>query len=459
MKTNWTVYRLVLFLTLSLIILNLSAQNRPDPVSYNLNQLLKIAEENNRDIQVVRLELQKANQQLELQKSVFLPKVDAFADYYWYWGGVPVFVFPENEGKILSGGTSNGAYPVSIGQPNNLLTGVSLSQRLWDFSFLNSGKSKEVFSAIESDKIKEKKEQLFYDVAVCYYEISKLAAKKDFIDFNISRIDRMVGILKIQLNNQMTDSLQLIDLEYRKAELLLSKSEFLSGMQRKTNYLKMLVGLPDSINLDYSSLDYAPVVEKIDTTANGVEGSTQLSLLKQAQNMNDLSQKKVQSEYLPTLDFKFNFLWNAQSQNLGFFSSEAFGNNISTLGLKLDIPIYHGAEKKKKMQELEIGNSILDLQEQKLKEGYQLQYTNAIKELEFKTARFRHQQEITQLKKRYLDKANKQYEQGILPIKDLLEAQSGLLETQMKTAETLFDVKLAELDYYKWSNQILTRFE
>lgn len=184
-----------------------------------------------------------------------------------------------------------------------------------------------------------------------------------------------------------------------------------------------------------------------------------MSILNQAQILNDLSQKQVRSEYLPTLDLKFNLLWNSQSQNLAFLSDEAFGNNISTVGLKLDIPIYHGAEKKIKMQEKEINKSMLDIQKQKLQEGIQLQYLNSKEQLEFKISRYRHQQELTKLKKRYLEKANRQFEQGILPIKELLEAQSGLLESQMRLAEILFDAKIAELDYYKWSNQILSRFE
>ena len=171
-------------------------------------------------------------------------------------------------------------------------------------------------------------------------------------------------------------------------------------------------------------------------------------LLNQAQSMNDLSQKQVQSEYLPTLDFRLNFLWNSQSQDLGFFSNQSFRNNISTLGLKLNIPIYHGAEKKKKIQELEINSHMLDLQKQKLREGFQLQYSNSIKELEFKTALFQHQQKITQLKKRYLEKADKHFEQGILPIKDLLEAQSGFLEAQMKSAEILFDCKISRIGLF-----------
>ena len=458
MKYKFTVCRIFMVLIFCQIACYLSAQKMNDTVFYNLKQLLSLVQENNIDLQLVRLDLQKSNQQIAIRKSRYLPKVDAFADYYWYWGTIPSYIFPENEGKILSGGTSNGFYPVSIGLPNNLLAGVSLSQRLFEFSYLSSGKSNGIFNTIESGKIKEKKEQLFYDVAGCYYEILQLAAKEDFIDFNISRMKRMIEILNIQLKNKMTDSLQLLDLELKNAELLMKKRELISGLQLKTNYLKMLVGLPDSIKIDYSSLDYTSVLE-FSPDSNYFETNSQLILLNQAQNLNDLAIKQVQSEYLPTLDFRLNFLWNSQSQDLGFFSGEAFNNNISTMGLKLNIPIYHGAEKRKKIQELEINNNMLDLQKQKLQEGYQLQYSNSIKELESKTERFKHQQEITKLKKRYLEKADKLFEQGVLSIKELLEAQSGFLEAQMNSAEDLFDVKLAELNYFKWSNQILTRFE
>jgi outer membrane protein len=458
MKYNFTVPSVILLLVFFQFAQELSGQNNNDTVFYNLKQLLGIAQENNKDIQLVRLDLQKTNQQVALKKSGYLPKIDAFADYYWYWGNIPTYIFPEAEGNLLSGGTSNGYYPVSIGLPNNFLAGVSLSQRIFEYSYLSSGKSKEVLSSIESGKIKEKKEQLFYDIAVCYYQIAQLAAKKNFIDFNITRINRMIEILRIQLKNQMTDSLQLLDLDLKNAELLMSKRELLSGIQLKTNYLKMLAGLPDSIVIDYSKLDYTPMLE-FSPDSNNPEASTQMLLLNQAKSINELTIKQVQSEYLPTLDFRLNFLWNSQSQDLGFFSNEAFSNNISTLGLKLNIPIYHGAEKKKKMQELEISNHMLDLQKQKLREGFQLQYSNSIKDLEFKTARFQHQQEIIQLKKRYLDKADRLFEKGVLSIKDLLEAQSGFLEAQMKLAEILFDIKLAELDYFKWSNQILTRLE
>jgi outer membrane protein TolC len=458
MKQKFSLSKVVIILSLLQIPPLLAAQDLKDTVTYNLKQLLKIAGEHNKDLQLVRLELEKSNQQLALKRSEFLPKVDAFADYYWYWNNVPTYIFPENEGNILSGGTSSGNYPVSIGLPNNFFAGISLSQRIFDFSYLSAGKSREVFNAIESGKVKEKKEQIFYDVAVTYYEISQLAAKQDFIDFNINRIDRMIGILQIQLANEMTDSLQVLELELKNAELLLSKKELLSGLQTKTDYLRMLVGLPDSLVIDYGNLDYTNVLE-FKPDSNNVESSAQMILINQAQNINELSQKQVQAEYLPTLDFRLNFLWNSQSSDLGFFSDNAYGNNMSTLGLKLNIPIYHGSEKKKKIQELEINKHVLDLQKQKLREGFQLQFSNSLKRLESKTALFIQQQKITTMKKRYFEKADQRFEQGILPLKDLLEAQSGYMEAQMRSAEILYDVKLAELEYFKWSNQLLIRFE
>jgi outer membrane protein len=451
-------YKFLLLAAFWQLTMVLWAQDTNVPVHYNLKQLITLAEENNKDLQLLKLELQKVNQEVEIKKSNYLPKIDAFANYYWYWGNVPQYIFPESEGSILSGGTSNGLYPVSIGLPNNILAGVSLSQRIFEFSYLHASKSKVVLDEIELSRINEQKAQLYYDVAVCYYEISQLAAKEDFIDFNVARIGRFVDILQIQLQNQMTDSLQLFELELTKAELSLSKRELKSGMQRKTNYLKMLVGLPDSIALDYGALDYYPVMNVIQNQ-NENEENVQLKLLNYAQNLNELSQKQVQSDYLPTLDLKLNLLWNVQSQNLAFASDQAFGNQISTLGLKLDIPIYHGNEKKKKIQKIEIDQQIIELQKQKLLDGYQLQYANSMEELKFKMDRFYHHQEITQLKKRYLDKANNQFEQGMLPIKELLGAQSELLEAQMNEVDVLFQVKIAELNYSKWSNQILTEYE
>jgi outer membrane protein len=436
----------------------LGAQNKHDTVYYDLKQLLSIARKNNNDLKLLQLELQKTNRDVALKKSIALPKVDAFADYLWYWDNVPKYIFPESEGNILSGGTSTGPYPVSIGLPNNLYAGVSLTQRLFQFSYLSAGKSGEVIDNLESNRIKEKEEQVFYDIAVCYYEILKLAVKEDFIDFNLKRIDRFAGIVQVQLKDQMTDSLQLLDLTLTKADLLLSKDEFKSGIQRKTNYLKMLAGLPDSTVIDYTGIDYYPL---LDTVRNQEYpgNSTQLNLLNNAQKLNELSQKQTQSEYLPTLDLKVNLLWNAQSQSLDFLSNPSYNNQLSTVGFKLDIPIYHGAEKKNKLQKLEIDNQILEVQKQKLADGYRLQYSNALEELKFKTARYHNQQEITRLKKRLFEKASLQFDKGIQPIKELLTFQSAMLEAQMKEAEALFDVKLAELNYFKWSNQILSRFE
>jgi len=295
-------------------------------------------------------------------------------------------------------------------------------------------------------------------VDALYFENGHLTTKAELIDFNLSRLGKMAEIVNIQLQNKMADSLQFIDLQLKMADLNLAKKELQSGLKRKTNYLRMIVGLPDSIQVEFLKLDYSTVAALTpDQTAS--DGNTQLNLINQAQSVNELSQKQVQSEYLPTLDLKFNLLWSAQSENLNLFSDEAYGNNISTLGLKLDIPIYHGAEKKKKLQELEISRDMLDIQKLKLKEGYALQYANSVEDFELKKAKYIQLQEIAKLKKRYLEKANKQFAEEILPIKDVLEAQSALMDIQMKSSELLLELKLAELNYYKWSNQIVARME
>lgn len=456
MKT--TPYKLLFLLIFCNSILITSAQNGHDTAYYDLKQLLTLARKNNRDLKLLQLELQKTARDAALKKSGFFPKVDAFADYFWYWNNVPKYIFPESEGRILSDGISNGPYPVRVGLPNNIFAGVSLTQRLFQYSLLSAGKSRDVLGNLEASRIRDKEEQVFYDIAVCYYEILKLAVKKDLIAFNLKRIDRFEAMVQVQLKDQMTDSLQLLDLKLTKADLLLSGDELRSGIQRKTNFLKMLVGLPDSTQVDYTRMEYYPLMDSIQNQKYS-GNSTQLNLLNNAQKLNELSLKQTQSEYLPTLDLRLNVLWNGQSQSLDFVSNPSYNNQLSTIGFKLDIPIFHGAEKKHKMGKFEIDNQILEVQKQKLAEGYKLQYTNAVEELKFKKKRYYNQQEVTRLKKKLFEKASNQFDKGIEPVKELLNAQSAVLESQMKEAEALFDVKLAELNYFRWSNQILSRFE
>lgn len=423
---------------------------------YSLKQLLQLARENNRDMQLLYLNLQKNNEDLEIKKSGFRPRIDAFANYQWYWGNIPEYIFPAAEGSILSGGTSDGFYPVALGLPNNLLTGVSVSQRIFEFAYLSAGKSREALQNVEKSQIRRNTEDLYFEVAWNYFGIAQLQAKQEFLDFNISRLDQMLRIVQLQIKNQMADSLQLLELDLKKTELELNRSELKSGIHRKTGYLKMLVGLPDSVNLEPEGSEYSPIenIDQYKTSEN-----TELDLLNHAQSLNELAQKQIQSEYLPTLDLKVNLLWNAQSENLAFFSNDAFGNHISTLGLNLDIPIYHGDEKKRKLNKIEIDQQILELQKQKLAAGYQLQNTNFLEELHFKRELYFHQQKLTKIKDQYFKRSELQYKKGVLAIKDLLDAQSSLLDSQMKEMEMQLEVKLAELNYFKWSNQLLSRYE
>jgi outer membrane protein TolC len=437
---------------------SLTAQNQADTVHYTLKMLLAAARENNRDLKLLQLDIHKSYQEIGLRKSGYLPRIYAFADYFYYPGNLPQYIFPEKEGTILSGGTSEGIYPVPLGLPNNLLAGVSLSQRLFEFSFLSAGKTGELAGEIESGRIREKKEQLYFDVTLCYYELLQLASKRNYVKFNLTMVGKFLDIIQIQLRNQMTDSLQLLDAALAKSELALRQNELESGIRRKTNYLKMLAGLPDTVFVTVEPSDYSASADSFPPDSQP-GANAQLGLLTNAQNMNQISQKQVQSDYLPRLDLKLNLLWMGQSQKLDFSSGTLYGNTVSTIGMKLDIPIYQGSEKKHKIQKLEIDRQILELQKQKLEEGYQLQANNFREELRLKRERYLYQKEITRLKTKSLEKENRRFEQGVLPIRELLAAQSALLENQMRESEALFDMKIAELNYVKWSNRLLPMYD
>jgi len=73
MNLKLTRYLLIYGLIGRMAFQNLSAQTVNDTVRYSLKQILAVAQENNRDIQLMRLDLQKAGKQIELKKVGYLP--------------------------------------------------------------------------------------------------------------------------------------------------------------------------------------------------------------------------------------------------------------------------------------------------------------------------------------------------------------------------------------------------
>jgi outer membrane protein TolC len=440
-------------LALFLLSNTCNAQEPKKHAYWELSTLLRYAEEHNIDIQVTRNKFLKQRMEVEMYKSAYLPKIGVYADYLWYFSEVPLLIFPGNSFEMMPTAGSNGYNPINVGLPNNVFTGISLTQRLFDFGFFQMKQGSELFDNIESAGFELKRAELFHSIAITWYELVQLYEKEKYIDFNRARIDHYLAIVRRQIQNEMADSLQLIELIIKHSQLIISNQEYQSGIKRKTRYLKMLAGVPDTVDFVVQTVEMGGFITFESKEESEID-IMQLKLLDYNQQLKSLSKKKIRSDYSPSLDLHFNLLYNWQSDKFPSSNSEVFSNNISSLGVRLDIPIYDGSEKRRKLKMIDVENSIIDMQKEKLKSGIGLQVYNVFEELGFKRKLFQNQKELVLLKERRLSKITLHFERGLTNIKELLEIHSDLMDEQMKLEELFLEVKILELDYMNLTGQL-----
>ena len=121
--------RILLFFIGICCLYNLQAQ---DTSKYDLKRCITYALENSYLNQSTELEAAELFSEYKAKKSKILPQIDFYLGYHNYFNDLPTYIFPSSEGSILSGGSSTGPYPVELGLPHNLNTGIDIADGMKD---------------------------------------------------------------------------------------------------------------------------------------------------------------------------------------------------------------------------------------------------------------------------------------------------------------------------------------
>jgi outer membrane protein len=412
----------------------------------DLHSCIEYALSHNYDNRINNIQLEKGSLSARQEKSVFLPEVNAYALYNWYWGGLPTYIFPENEGKILSGGQSEGPYPVPLGLPQNLYAGLKFRQRLYDQRFFIGKEGTGVLSGLKDEQKESYINKVIYDVTKAYYEILELQTKKMLVNFNVQRLNRVSEIMKRRFEQQMATSVETGKMDLEVAKLNLEKTRLENGLELKIKSFHFLIGLPvDSIYNILPSAEDTLFLAGTDTMA--VKGSSvQRRLLESLQDLNQVRQKQVKAGSFPSLDFYADLLWQAQRQRPEFFNNQPW-YNISSLGLKLDIPVYHGSDKNYKVQQLKLDEDIINVRKEMLEQGEALKADSYLRSLKQLMNQYDQQSKVGAMAEKYFNQVFSKFEQGLSPVQDLLSAHADLVQARTDISSLHYQIKIAELEY------------
>lgn len=424
-----------------------------DGEGYSLKEVLKVGLENSYDLKKTRLDEDAAAYQRKEIIGSGLPQVKAYGNYNNFLNVTPMGI----PGGVLNPESSpNDIDVIQFGVPQSLQAGVQLNQLIFSQSYLvglKAARTSEEFYLLLSQMSEE---DILYDLAMNYYNIIGLELQRETVDANMDRLVNLERILRAQVENDLAKKVDYNRVKVNMTTLQASKDDLEIGISQSKNYLKLLMGIPMDTPLELEEQDFdLDLSQALPQDLNtDLQNRIDLRVLNKQQDLYGLDIQNIRSGYYPTLIGFADVNYNTFSNDFTFLSESKPWYRGALIGLKLEIPIFDGFQKKNRVAQAKVRSWQLDQDIIKANQAAVMQHQNAMKKLTSSIGSAKAQEENLQLAEDVYAQTELLYKEGLSRLTDLLEAETALREARTAFNNQLINVKTAQVDLYKSTGDI-----
>lgn len=442
----------ILFLTAA------SAQEKT--MTFSLDEAIKFALENSYNTKAARNDSKSAKEKVWETTTIGLPQINAKVDYQNFLKQpvslLPAAAFDNTTSTVetveqyfnLQANSRptapEGFIPVVFGTKQNMNASVTLTQLLFDGSYLVGLQAAKTFLKI-SNQAEEKTELITREAVINAYgtvlvtensvailkknieilEKNYQDAKKIFEnglneEEDVEQLEITLGNLKNQLKN--VENMQLI--AYQMLNLSL-------GTPIDTKLV-----LTDSLDgLATSNMNLALISETF-----SIDKHIDFKIAENDRETKRLMLKLEKSKYLPSLNAFINYGTQAFSDSFTFFNNDQRWFQQSLFGVGLNVPIFSSFGKNATTAQAKIALENADLRLEETKQRLSLQAEKAKSDYQFSIENYQTAKRNVGLAERIENKQRIKFFEGISSSFDLLQAQNQLYAQQQNYIQSMLDV-------------------
>ncbi|WP_299060149.1 TolC family protein [uncultured Polaribacter sp.] len=449
----------IVFVTISFLFLSsLSAQEKNMKLS--LKEAIIYGLENSYNTKTARNDINAANEKVWETTAVGLPQINAAIDYQKFLKQpvslLPAAAFDNRESVVQtvedffdlnresSPNSPDGFIPVVFGTPQNVNASVTLTQLLFDGSYLVALQASKTFLKI-SEQAEEKTEMLTREAIINAYGNVLITEKSiAIIKKNIKILDKNYNDAKKIYENGLNEEEDVEQLEITLGNL---KNQLNSVIRMKAIAYQMLnLSLGNAIETKLTLTD----------TLDGLaEDNISLALITENFNVNNhidfrisendketkrLMMKLEQSKALPSLSAFVNYGTQAFSESFSFLDRNQQWFQQSLVGVSLNVPIFSSFGRKSKTAQAKIALENADLRLEETKQRLNLLAKKAKSEYQLSIENYQTNKRNVGLAERIEKKQRVKFFEGISSSFDLLQAQNQLYTQQQTYIQSMLDV-------------------
>ena len=435
-----------IILLLSLIV-SVTAFSQEQTYSFNLQEAIDFALENNRTAKNAAHDIEAAEKLKWETISTGLPQISARIDYQ-NWIQQQVSLIPAE----FFGGNPGDFAEIVFGTEQSMLASAQLEQKIFDGSYLVGLQSAKVYLEISNNaKIKTDLEvrkaviNAYGNVLLAEESVSILERNKSVLQKNLSEIT------KIYENGlEEEESVEQLQITFSNVENALKNTSRLKDLAYQMLNITLGVDLNAIITLtdNLESLTNEFTVLSILDSDENVENTIDYRIAENDLISKELLVKLEKSKALPTINAFLNGSYVGYSNQFTFANKSEKWFGASLLGVNMNIPIFssggRGASTQRAKINLEKAKNELTETEQKLK----LQIASAKSEYQFAIEDHENKTQNLKLAERIEAKNQTKFFEGIASSFDLRQAQLQLYTAQRDYLKSMFNVitKKTELE-------------
>lgn len=422
------------FLLLFAGVSTLSTQAQEEPMSFSLYEASQYAMENSYVLHNTKQDIVIAQKRVWETISTGLPQVSGTANYNAFLN-LPVSLIPAE----FVGGEPGTYIPVKFGQDYNSDFGLSVSQQIFDGSWIVGVSSAELYVNL-SKQAHEKTEIDIRDaVSRAYYMVLISQRYQTVMGENLSNTQKLYEETKIYYENgfreeQDVDQLKILlrtaENEVIRAdrELIIAKTvlKYVMGYELEMEitltdeleaYVLPLIQKENTLNLDYNNhIDYRLAMSNFEVS--------------------DKLLKLEKSTYLPKINAFYNYSKTSYSNSANLFKEEWYPSSL--VGLQATIPIFNSGQKRSKVQQAQLEREKAENDRQLTLITLQKDYLTASAEMETAIERFQNDQESRDLAQSIMDKTKIKFNEGIVSSAELSQQETQYINSfQALVASTM----------------------
>ncbi|PZX46528.1 TolC family protein [Algoriphagus chordae] len=338
---------------------------------------------------------------------------------------------------------------ITFGQKYNSNVLLQADQTLFNRDQLFASKTSKYYRQQLQKVIENAKINAVVDVSKAFYSILLSEEQIKILDQNLGRLEKQYKDAYSRFEAGLVDKT-----DYQRASIALTnvksdRNRVANSFEAKYDYLKQLMGYPDSLNftIDFDIQGAAGEIAGNASDPLILENRVEYQLLQTQQTLNEIQTSYERWNYLPELSAYYRYNWNYFNSSFTDLYKGAYP--ISSVGVNLSIPIFQGGKRihRVKAAELQVDRGVIEIEN--LSNQIKTEYTSALADYNSSVYEWQLIRENMVMAEEVYNIIKMQYDEGIKAYVELVVAETDLQNAQINHINAFYQVLENKLDLEK----------